>query len=186
MLISALVNGHSLSIDSDISALSGDDKSSLSQDTTIVREDAVNNGGVEIRAHERTASAHMPRYDKLHSHEIKDMLLIYLFVVKYVSEEHLVTWWQSFSETDVVSFFGMLEVSLHFFKYAGLRNVTVVRTPDAESAKPKPKKAHTLPARINPSEITHENTGTLVIHTNRENLIDSGKYVYDVISDGLT
>jgi len=100
--------------------------------------------------------------------------------VKYVSEEHLVTWWQSFSETDVVSFFGMLEVSLHFFKYAGLRNVTVVRTPDAESAKPKPKKAHTLPARINPSEITHENTGTLVIHTNRENLIDSGKCLFMV------
>ncbi|XP_066143426.1 dedicator of cytokinesis protein 9 isoform X2 [Euwallacea fornicatus] len=176
----SLVNGQSLSIDSDISVLSGDDKSTLSQDTTIIREDSLKNGGGDHhpKTHERSTSSHLPRYDKLHFHEIKDMLLVYLFVLKHANEEHLVMWWQSYPESDVVNFFSMLEFALHCFKYEGLRNVNVVKTPDTENVKPRSKKAHTLPARINPSEINHEGTGTLVIHTNRENLIESENEVH--------
>lgn len=171
-----MVNGHSLSIESDISALSGDDKSTISQDTTIIREDALKNGaGDQPKSHDRSLSSHMPRYDKLQPHEIKDVLLAFLFVVKYLNDDHLVMWWQSFPEPDVITFFSVLEICLHCFKYSGMRNVTVVKTPDAENVKPKSKKAHTLPARINPSEINHENTSTLVIHTNRENLANMGK-----------
>ncbi|ERL87077.1 hypothetical protein D910_04478 [Dendroctonus ponderosae] len=173
----SLVNGHSLSIDSDISVLSSDDKSIASQDTTIIREGPYKNGGGE-KLHERSTSSHMPRYDKLQPPEIKDVLLAFLFVVKYLNDEHLVMWWQSFPEADVITFFSVLEVSLHWFKYVGLRNVTVVKAPDAENVKPKSKKAHTLPARMNPSEINHENSSTLVIHTNRENLVNNDNEVH--------
>ncbi|CAG9771792.1 unnamed protein product [Ceutorhynchus assimilis] len=176
----SLVNGHSLSIDSDISVVSGDDKSTISQDTTIVREDALKNGHTELQAksHDRSTSSHMPRYDKLQAHEIKDVLLAFMFVLKYLNDEHLVMWWQSFPESDVLSFFTILELCLHYFKYVGKRNVTVIKTADTENVKQKSKKAHTLPARMNPSEINHENTSTLVIHTNRENLANSENEVH--------
>ncbi|KAJ8944837.1 hypothetical protein NQ314_009378 [Rhamnusium bicolor] len=172
--IAALVNGNSLSIDSDISAMSGDAQSIASQDTTIIRDDSLRNG--EQKSHTRSTS-HVQRYDKLQPQEIKDVLLIFLFVVKYLNEEQLITWWQNYSEADVVNFFAVLEMCLHCFKYVGKRNVSVVKSIEGDNLKAKSKKAHTLPARINPQEINHENTSTLVIHTNRENLISSGNAV---------
>ncbi|XP_050306735.1 dedicator of cytokinesis protein 9 isoform X2 [Anthonomus grandis grandis] len=175
----SLVNGHSLSLDSDLSALSGDDKSTISQDTTIIRDGALKNGGGDhLKTHDRSTSSHMTRYDKLQVNEVKDILLPFLFVVKYLNDEHLVHWWQSYSEIEVISFFTTLEICLHCFKYSGLRNVKVVRTPDGENMKQRSKKAHTLPARINPSELNHENTSTLIIHTNRENLANSDNEVH--------
>lgn len=100
--------------------------------------------------------------------------MIFLFVVKYLSEDQLIAWWQQYSEADIYNFFAILEMSLHSFKYVGKRNVSVVKTSTVESIKTNPKKAHTLPARMNPADITHENTSTLVIHMgNRENLLNS-------------
>ncbi|XP_030749591.1 dedicator of cytokinesis protein 9 isoform X3 [Sitophilus oryzae] len=175
----SLVNGNSLSIDSDISALSGDDKSTISQDTTIIREDVLKNtNGDHFKSHDRSISSHMTRYDKLQPQEVKDVLLIFLFVVKYLNDEQLILWWQSFPESDVVSFFSILEVCLHFFKYVGKRNITVVKVQETENIKTKSKKAHTLPARMNPSEINHENTSTLVIHTTRENLASGDNEIH--------
>nr|CAH7754240.1 unnamed protein product [Callosobruchus chinensis] len=171
----SLVNGNSMSIDSDISAISGDAQSTISQDTTIVKEDGLKNG--EVKTHTRTTS-HIQRYDKLQQQEAKDILLAFLFVVKYISEEQLIMWWQHYNESDVLNFFLVLEMCLHCFKYSGKRNVSVVRTGEGDSAKVKSKKAHTLPARMNPSEINHEPTSTLVIHTTRENLVATENEVH--------
>lgn len=175
-----LLNGtNSMSVESDLSAMSGDAHSAISQDTTVVRdgqEDGVKND--DVKSHQRAAS-HVQRYDKLQPQEVKDVLLIFLFVVKYMAEDQMITWWQQYPEQDVVSFFTVLEMCLHCFKYVGRRNINVVKTPVADAAKPKPAKAHTLPARMNPPDFTHEGTGTLVIHTvNRENLVVAGKIMY--------
>lgn len=153
--------------------LSGDGHSTISQDTTIVRDESLRNG--DVKAHKRTAS-HIQRYDKLQPQEVKDVLLIFLFTVKYLNEEQLLKWWQNYNDTEVVNFFTVLEMSVHCFKYVGKRNITAVKTVE-NNVKTKSKKAHTLPARMNPSEISHEPTGTLVIHTTRENLITSGKFI---------
>ncbi|KAL3282071.1 hypothetical protein HHI36_005270 [Cryptolaemus montrouzieri] len=166
----ALINGHSLSIESDISAMS-DSPSALSQETTIVNE-SMKNG--ETKSHIRSTSSHVHRYDKFQPLEIKDLLLMFLFVVKYLSEEQLIAWWQQFTESEVVNFFMTLEMSLNYFKYVGKRNISVVKSQSSDNIKNKQTKAHTLPARMNPSEINHENTSTLVIHTvNRENLMNA-------------
>nr|XP_023030048.1 dedicator of cytokinesis protein 9 [Leptinotarsa decemlineata] len=163
----SLVNGNSLSIDSDISTMSGDAQSTISQDPSIIREERLRID--DTKSHNRTTS-HVQRYDKLQPQEVKDVLLIFLFVVKYLSEEQLTMWWQNCSETDIYNFFSILEICLHCFKYVGKRNI---KTNDNDNAKAKSKKAHTLPARMNPSEMNHENTSTLVIHTTRENLIST-------------
>lgn len=165
-----------MSLESDISTLSGDNQSLVSQETTIIREprdEALKNG--EVKTHKRgvstAQSTHVHRYDKLHPSEVKDVLLIYLFVVKYIGEEQIISWWQKSTDTDVLNFFIGLEMCLGCFKYVGKRNMVVIKTTVTDNVKPKPTKAHTLPARMNPSDIMHENTSTLVIHTsNRENL----------------
>ncbi|XP_045470639.1 dedicator of cytokinesis protein 9 isoform X1 [Harmonia axyridis] len=165
-----LINGHSLSIDSDISTMS-DSPSAMSQETTIVKE-STRNG--DMKSHMRSTSTHVHRYDKLQSTEVKDLLLMFLFVVKYLSEEQLTAWWQQSTESEVVSFFTTLEMSLNFFKYVGKRNITIVKSQSMDNVKSKTTKAYTLPARMNPSDMNHENTSTLVIHTvNRENLTNS-------------
>lgn len=152
--------------------ISGDAQSTASQDTTVIREESFHTS--EIKTHARTMSQ-IQRFDKLQQQEAKDMLLIFLFVVKYLNEEQMILWWQSFSETDVLNFFTILEMCLRCFKYVGRANLTAVKTSEWENGRSKTKKAHTLPARMNPAEINHEPTGTLVIHTARENLITSGK-----------
>lgn len=175
----SVLNGtNSMSIESDLSVMSGDAHSAASQETTVVRDgqdENVKNG--EVKSHHRAAS-HVQRYDKLQPQEVKDVMLIFLFVVKYMAEDQLITWWQQYTETDVVNFFSVLEMCLHCFKYVGRRNINVIKTPVADAVKPKPAKAHTLPARMNPPDFTHEGTGTLVIHTvNRENLVVTGKII---------
>lgn len=171
-----IMNGtNSMSIESDLSTMSGDVQSVASQETTIVREgheDGLKNG--DVKSHHRVPS-HVQRYDKLQPQEVKDVLLIFLFVVKYMAEDQMISWWQQYSETDVVNFFSVLEMCLNCFKYVGRRNINVVKSAVVDTARPKPAKAHTLPARMNPPDFSHEGTGTLVIHTvNRENLVATG------------
>lgn len=186
-LFLAIMNGSSsMSLESDISsAISDDMHSTISQETTIIREprdESIKNGESASRNHSRALSVaqniHVQRYDKFQSAEVKDVLLCFLFIVKYLGEEQLITWWQQCAEPDVVNFFSVLEMSLFYFKYVGKRNVIVNKVPVPSDGKPKPAKAHTLPARMNPSDFNHDNnTATLVIHTvNRENLVDTRKY----------
>ncbi|KAK9870395.1 hypothetical protein WA026_007964 [Henosepilachna vigintioctopunctata] len=165
----ALINGHSLSIDSDISTMS-DSPSVISHETTIVNENLKNG---ESKSHGRSTSTHVHRYDKFQTVEIKDLLLMFLFVVKYLSEDQLIAWWQIFTDVEVIHFFTVLEMCLNCFKYVGMKNITVIKSQSVDNIKTKSTKAFTLPARINPSEINHENTSTLVIHANRENLMST-------------
>lgn len=187
------MNGSSsMSLESDISTMSDDMHSTISQETTIIREprdESMKNGGGDVsthahRSHSRTLSvtqsAHIQRYDKFQNGEVKDVLLCFLFIVKYLGEEQLITWWQQCSDSDVVNFFSVLEMCLYCFKYVGKRNVVVSKVPVTNDGKPKPAKAHTLPARMNPSDFNHDNnTATLVIHTvNRENLVETRKLLF--------
>ena len=134
----------------------------------------------EVKTHRRglsiTQSSHVHRYDKLNTSEVRDILIVFLFVVKYMGDDQLISWWQKCADSDVVNFFTVLEICLHHFKYVGKRNIVVLKPQPSENVKMRTAKAHTLPARMNPSEINHENTGTLVIHTRdtRENLITAG------------
>ncbi|KAF5283763.1 hypothetical protein FQA39_LY17201 [Lamprigera yunnana] len=184
----SIVNGNSsMSLESDMSC---ETTSIASQETTIVRDlqddcvkiDHCNKNG-ELKTHQRGLSMANPllqRYDKFQSSEVKDVLLCFLFIVKYIGEDQLISWWQQCSDGDVVNFFAVLEISIHCFKYVGKRNVIVVKTPITENIKSKPLKAHTLPARINPPDFSLENTGTLVTYTtvNRENLLNTENEVH--------
>ncbi|XP_043521247.1 dedicator of cytokinesis protein 9 [Frieseomelitta varia] len=172
-----LVNGYSCtSIESDTSTISGISQSNISQETTIIRE-SIENGTGEKKRHSRSLSVTQssPRCDKLQSSEVKDILLCFLFVIKYLGDHQVIAWWQQCSDCEILSFFTVIEMSLHHFKYVGKRQIATNMTNN--SGKPRTVKAMTLPARMAPPDFSNEGpiTSTLQPHntTVRENLVES-------------
>lgn len=106
-----LVNGYSCtSIESDTSTISGASQSNISQETTIIRE-SIENGTGEKKRHSRSLSVTQssPRCDKLQSSEVKDILLCFLFVIKYLGDHQVIAWWQQCSDCEILSFFTIIE-----------------------------------------------------------------------------
>ncbi|RWS10848.1 Dedicator of cytokinesis protein 9-like protein, partial [Dinothrombium tinctorium] len=91
----------------------------------------------EMSSHHRSQSLPV-RFDKLNSKEVRDLLIIFLWITKHVPEETLNSWFEQTSDTDVTQFLSLLGMCLHEFKYSGKR---LVRRKSAE-------KSNTLPARI--------------------------------------
>ncbi|XP_023704534.1 dedicator of cytokinesis protein 9 isoform X3 [Cryptotermes secundus] len=151
----ALVNGSSsVSLESESSTVSGDGHSTVSQETAIIREpkeEPAKEGS--SKRHSRSLSvthSNQPvRCDKLQSAEVKDLLLCFLFVVKYLGDDCLIAWWHQCTETEVMNFFKGLEMCLHQFKYTGKRQIA-----GKAGGKPGTTKAMTLPARMQPPDFS--------------------------------
>lgn len=164
-----MLNGcSSVSLESESSTMSADGHSTISQETTIIREPRED--GVNFKRHSRTVSTSQPiRCDKLQASEVKDILLCFMFVVKYLGDEYLVNWWQQCSETDTLSFFRCIEMCLHQFKYIGKRQII-----GRASGKPGTTKAMTLPARMQPPDFSGDgeafNTHSGSSSVGRENM----------------
>ena len=106
-----LVNGYSCaSIESDVSTMSGASESNVSQETTIVREH-LENGTKDLKGHSRSLSVTQSssRCDKLQPTEVKDVLLCFLFIIKYLGDHQIIAWWQQCSDTEVLNFFTVIE-----------------------------------------------------------------------------
>lgn len=112
-----MVNGYSrTSIESDLSTASSINQSNASQETTIYNCEPsdVND---EIRKHKKhsrsvsisqavTASS---RCDKFQASEVQDILLCFLFVVKYLEDNRMILWWQQCNEIEIQKFLSILE-----------------------------------------------------------------------------
>lgn len=166
-----LGNGHSTnSLDSECSA--------LSSDTTILRSMDTQSDTTLRPSHTRSVSMAqpliIPRLDKFSEGETKDMLICFLFVVKHLSQEHMILWWQNCTESETIAFFGILDYCLINFRYVGKKNI--VMNPALFNAKMKSSRSHTLPARVSPQngDFPHESgsSGTLNHSNTRENLVE--------------
>lgn len=49
------------------------------------------------------------RFGVMSAEEVRDVLLCFLFVLKYLDEERLVEWWKTHSQAQQQSFFNVLE-----------------------------------------------------------------------------
>ncbi|RVE53287.1 hypothetical protein evm_002120 [Chilo suppressalis] len=116
------------------------------------------------------------RFGVMSAEEVRDVLLCFLFVLKYLDEERLVEWWKTHSPAQQQAFFNVLEICGEQFQYIGRKGILSelkATTPDCND-KPKPVKARTLPARMSPPDfskeppIVVENKNNTV---NRENLV---------------
>lgn len=94
--------------------------SSISQETAVRKDSNVSEPiGSNINRHSRSISGTQTFHittdttvnivSKLEPSEVKDVLLCFLFVLKYSSQDQLVTWWRYCSEQDIVSFFKIIE-----------------------------------------------------------------------------
>lgn len=56
-----------------------------------------------------TADTAVNVVSKLEPTEVKDVLVCFLFVIKYSSQDQLISWWRYCSEEDIVAFFKIIE-----------------------------------------------------------------------------
>lgn len=164
-----LGNGHStLSLDSECSVLSSDTTTAKSLDT---QSDITLRAG-HIRSISMAQPAMLPRLDKFNEVETKDLLVCFLFVIKHMSQDHMILWWQNCTESETIAFFGILDLCLTHFRYVGKKNITVT----ANNSARKNAKSFTLPARVSPQNGDHSHeisgTGTLNHSSTRESLVD--------------
>lgn len=88
--------------------------------------------------HQRSLSLPV-RFDKLNATEGRDLLIIFAWIVKHVSEESLTKFLRKSSDQILVQFLNLHEMCLHEFRYNGRKDSKSKQTGD---------KAMTLPARI--------------------------------------
>lgn len=68
-------------------------------------------------------------YTRMDSYEIKSLLICYLYIVKVISEESLVSYWHKMSQPELLNFLTLLEACLCHFRYVGKRNIARVQDP---------------------------------------------------------
>lgn len=94
--------------------------SMASQETAIRRNSIVSeftstNRNRHSRSISGTQTFHIPAdtsvnvVSKLEPTEVKDVLVCFLFVIKYSSQDQLISWWRYCSEEDIVAFFKIIE-----------------------------------------------------------------------------
>ncbi|KRF81804.1 uncharacterized protein Dvir_GJ17604, isoform I [Drosophila virilis] len=156
-------------------SLNSNSDSGHSQDTTTIG--AYTNGETDValrNGHNRSVSVThaqvLARCDKFSAAESKDLLLGFLFIVKHLSQDQMVAWWQNCNETETLQFLSILDLCLLQFRYVGKKNVVLA----SDARLQRPTKAHTLPARSTPPVLENgsqePNTGTLT--QTREHLLE--------------
>ncbi|XP_074924641.1 dedicator of cytokinesis protein 10 isoform X6 [Chelonoidis abingdonii] len=63
------------------------------------------------------------RFDKLDQAETRSLLMCFLHIMKTISEDTLISYWQRAPFTEIADFFNILEVCLQNFRYLGKRNI---------------------------------------------------------------
>ncbi|XP_074859911.1 dedicator of cytokinesis protein 10 isoform X1 [Carettochelys insculpta] len=63
------------------------------------------------------------RFDKLDQAETRSLLMCFLHIMKTISEDTLISYWQRAPFTEIADFFSILEVCLQNFRYLGKRNI---------------------------------------------------------------
>uniref|UniRef100_K7FDG9 Dedicator of cytokinesis protein 10 n=1 Tax=Pelodiscus sinensis TaxID=13735 RepID=K7FDG9_PELSI len=63
------------------------------------------------------------RFDKLDQAETRSLLMCFLHIMKTISEDTLISYWQRAPFTEIADFFNLLEVCLQNFRYIGKRNI---------------------------------------------------------------
>ena len=74
--------------------------------------------GSRLQFHQRSHSLPI-RFDKLNSSEARDMLIIFSWIVKHVSEDSLTSFLKRSSDVLILNFMSLHEMCLHEFKYSG-------------------------------------------------------------------
>lgn len=117
---------------------------------SLQKEQQSKESGVGL--HQRSLSLPV-RFDKLNSTEARDMLIIFSWIVKHVSEESLTKFLKKSSDMTLLQFMSLHEMCLHEFKYSGRKESfnskkSTLSSYSSSSSIGQEGKAMTLPARM--------------------------------------
>ncbi|XP_045020544.1 dedicator of cytokinesis protein 10 isoform X11 [Bubalus bubalis] len=84
------------------------------------------------------------RFDKLDQAETRSLLMCFLHIMKTISEETLIAYWQRAPSPEVSDFFSILDVCLQNFRYLGKRNIIRMHTTSSHEGQ-KQHRSQTLP-----------------------------------------
>ncbi|KAM3662689.1 dedicator of cytokinesis protein 11 isoform 3-T3 [Ammospiza maritima maritima] len=128
----ALPNGHSIKREDSKGSLNSEGATSSPDQSENIRRSSM-----------RSSVSHCSRLDQF---EIRTLLMCYLYIVKMISEDTLLAYWNKFSPQELINVLMLLEVCLFHFRYVGKRNIA--RVQDAWLAKhtAAERKSQTMPA----------------------------------------
>ncbi|XP_053403969.1 dedicator of cytokinesis protein 9-like isoform X5 [Mercenaria mercenaria] len=96
------------------------------------------------------ASPKVYQYQKLDVTEIKDLLVCFLHILRYLPDDILLGWFNNSSEYDIVDFFSLLELCLDHFKYLGRKKIVTLSVIGDSSMG---RKGHSLPSHRKSAQV---------------------------------
>ncbi|XP_050166185.1 dedicator of cytokinesis protein 11 isoform X3 [Myiozetetes cayanensis] len=104
-----LPNGHAIKREDSKGSLNSEGATSSPDQSENVRRSSM-----------RSSVSHCSRLDQF---EIRTLLMCYLYIVKMISEDTLLAYWNKFSPQELINVLVLLEVCLFHFRYVGKRNI---------------------------------------------------------------
>ncbi|KAM4537330.1 dedicator of cytokinesis protein 11 isoform 2-T2 [Odontesthes bonariensis] len=92
------------------------------------------------------SSSPRPPVGKLGQYEIKGLLFSFLHIVKTLSEDTLMAYWNKISLQDIMNFLSLLEICLGQFRYIGKRNIGRSQEVCVSKLFSSDRKSQTMPA----------------------------------------
>ncbi|XP_066496355.1 dedicator of cytokinesis protein 11 isoform X2 [Tiliqua scincoides] len=120
-----------------------DSKGSLSSDSVATSPDQSSAGENMRRSSTRSS---ISQYGRLDQYEIRSLLMCYLYVIKMISEDTLLTYWNKISPQELMNVLVLLEVCLFHFRYVGKRNIARVQDAWLSKQMGVDRKSQTMPA----------------------------------------
>ncbi|KAM4768180.1 LOW QUALITY PROTEIN: dedicator of cytokinesis protein 11 [Cyanocitta cristata] len=143
----ALPNGHAIKRE--------DSKGSLNSEGTTSSPDQCEN---IRRSSMRSSVSHCSRLDQF---EIRTLLMCYLYIVKMISEDTLLAYWNKFSPQELINVLVLLEVCLFHFRYVGKRNIARVHDAWLSKHTAADRKSQTMPALRSRAGVRLQHLGSL-------------------------
>ncbi|XP_043560274.1 dedicator of cytokinesis protein 11 isoform X1 [Chiloscyllium plagiosum] len=98
--------------------------------------------------HQRKSSteSNISQYSKLDQHESRNLLMCFLHIVKTISEDALLVYWNKMSSQELLDYLTVLEVCLHQFRYMGRRYIARIQEGSGSKLSVSERRSQTMPA----------------------------------------
>ncbi|XP_039945151.1 dedicator of cytokinesis protein 11 isoform X4 [Hirundo rustica] len=143
----ALPNGHTIKREDSKGSLNAEGATSSSDQSENIRRSSM-----------RSSVSHCSRLDQF---EIRTLLMCYLYIVKMISEDTLLAYWNKFSPQELINVLVLLEVCLFHFRYVGKRNIARVQDAWLSKHTAAERKSQTMPALRSRAGVRLQHLGSL-------------------------
>uniref|UniRef100_H9G9U5 Dedicator of cytokinesis 11 n=1 Tax=Anolis carolinensis TaxID=28377 RepID=H9G9U5_ANOCA len=125
-----------------------DSKGSLNSDGGASSPDQSENTANSLTPEMRRSSTRnsISQFGRLDPYEIRSLLVCFLYIIKMISEDTLLTYWNKIAPQDLMNVLVLLEVCLFHFRYVGKRNIARVHDAWLSKLTAIDRKSQTMPA----------------------------------------